>query len=918
MLTLVTGATGLVYEVAWQRYLATLLGSHAEATAAVLGLFLAGLSAGYALFGAVSRRAARVLRVYGIVEAGIGAWALAFPLAFAGVQALSLALPTGASALGFAADVGLAALLVLPPTVLMGGTIPLLTQGLSRSLADATRFHALVYAFNTAGACVGALAAGFVLLPAFGLAAVMFAMGVVNLAVGAAFVALGGPGAPAAPLASAAPRPPALRPLTAIALLVGFAMMVVQTVLNRIAGLAFGSSPYTFSLVVALFVSCIALGSAAVARLPRIPERVLAWNLALLLGWLALLHALLDLAPFLGHALRLPLGRGPLSFYAYQAAVFAALLLAVGPGVALSGATLPLLFHHLKREAGELGRVAGSLYAWNTVGSLLGALVGGHLLLVWLDLDGVLRAALAALAAALAMALALGGARRLAGAALAAGLALVLALPSWDARALSSGLFRAHERLDAGRYTPGAVLDRHYRERALLFYDDDPVASVAVHEFRFDGVLQRAILSNGKPDGSTHGDYATQAMLALLPALLIDRLERAFVVGWGTGVTAGELAALETTREIVVAEISSAVLAADPFFASANLRAAASPKLRSLRGDAYRALLRSESRFDAIISEPSNPWMAGVEMLFSREFLAAAKSRLAPGGAYVQWFHTYESDDATLALVLRTFASVFPDTSVWYSLGGDLLLVGFPEPRPAPSLAALAARMAHADVAAGLRRAGIESAAELAAHELWPLGVLGALPLEGPVHTLAHPRLTYRAARAFFAAGRSRLPPLTTPAARALGLERALVRQLAAAEGGALSEASYAALADEACQHLADLCVSFLADWLRTRPGSPALAARLARLRATPHGEPIAREDVREWAALLTGDPGGASVTPERARRASGLARRYASAAVPFDGRALVSLWARCLPPGSRACERGLAEARALQGAPAR
>jgi spermidine synthase len=874
LLTLVTGATGLVYEVAWQRYLATLLGSHAEATAAVLGLFLAGLSGGYALFGGVSRRARSVLRVYGFVEAGIGVWALAFPLSFAGVQALSLALPAGGGALAFAVDVGLAALLVLPPTLLMGGTIPLLTQGLSRDLADATRFHAWVYACNTAGACLGALAAGFVLLPVFGLSAVVLAMGAVNVAVGAAFVALAGRPEPLPPTSEGA-RPPGLTALVAIALLAGFAMMVVQTVLNRIAGLSFGSSPYAFSLVVALFVSCIALGSAGVARLPRIPERVLAWNLALLLGWLALLHTLLDRAPFLGHALRLPLGRGPLSFYAYQAGAFAALLLAVGPGVVLSGATLPLLFHHLKRHTADLGRAAGSLYAWNTVGSLIGALVGGHLLLVWLDLDGVLRAALGALAVALAIAIALGGGWRLrAGAVLAVSLALVLALPGWDVRALSSGFFRAHARLDAPRYTPATVLDWHYRERSVLFYDDDPVASVAVHEFRFEDERQRAILSNGKPDGSTRGDYGTQALLGLLPALLLDRLERAFVIGYGTGVTAGELAALEGTREVVVAEISSAVLAADPWFASANLRASASPKLRLLRSDAYRALRRSEGRFDAIVSEPSNPWMAGIEMLFSREFLAAAKSRLAPGGVYVQWFHTYESDDATLALVLRTFASVFPDAAVWYSLGGDLLLLGFAEPRPAPGFAELAARMERPDLAAGLRRAGIGSATALAAHELLPMGVLAAMALDGPVHTLLHPRLTYRAARAFFAAGRSRLPPLDAPAAQELGAERSLMRQLAAAEGGALSDASHAALADEACRHVVDVCVALLADWLRMRPASPALAARLGRLRSTPHGEPIPIADVRDYAALLAGRDG---LPPARA---SALAQRYAHPAV--------------------------------------
>jgi spermidine synthase len=184
------------------------------------------------------------------------------------------------------------------------------------------------------------------------------------------------------------------------------------------------------------------------------------------------------------------------------------------------------------------------------------------------------------------------------------------------------------------------------------------------------------------------------ALLGLLPALFEPRLERAFVIGWGTGVTAGELAALSTTREVVVAEISSAVLAADPFFATSNLAVGASPKLRRIRSDAYRALLRSNERFDAIVSEPSNPWMAGVEMLFSREFLQAAKSRLTPDGVYVQWFHCYESDDATLALVLRTFRSVFAEAAVWYTFGDDLLLLGFPQPHADLEPAALAERMA--------------------------------------------------------------------------------------------------------------------------------------------------------------------------------------------------------------------------------
>ncbi len=885
-LTLVTGATGLVYEVAWQRYLATLLGSHAEATAAVLGLFLAGLSAGYALFGAVSRRARSVLRVYGAVEAGIGVLALVFPLAFAGVQRASLALPATGETTGFALDVALSALLVLPSTLLMGGTIPLLTQGLSRSVEDATRFHAFVYAFNTAGAFVGALAGGFVLLPWLGLRDVMFAMGAINLAVGATFVWLGRERAPAGHAGdeTAPARPAPLGAFVAIALLCGFAAMAIQTVWNRLAALSFGSSPYTFSLVVALFVSCIALGSLAVSLLPRIPERWLAWNLGLLLAWFAALHSVMDEAPFVGHVLRLAFGRGTLSFYAFWGAALAALLVAVGPGVMLSGATLPLLFHHAKQHRGDLGGVAGRLYAWNTIGSLAGALIGGHLLLVWFDLDAVHRAALVALAFAFALAVLRTGARRgTAGLALLAALGLVLALPGWDPRALSSGLFRVRTRLPVPHYTPSAVIEALSQGRTLLFYDDDPVASVAVRELTFAGKRQRAIVSNGKPDGSTAGDYATQALLALLPALLLDRLERAFVVGWGTGVTAGELAALDSTREIVVAEISSAVLAADPFFATANLRAAASPKLRRIRSDAYRALLRSHDRFDAIVSEPSNPWMAGIEMLFSREFLLAARSRLAPGGVYVQWFHSYESDDTTLELVLRTFVSVFPETAVWYTVGDDLMLVGFAAPHADPDPAALAEKMARPDLAAGLARAGVDSVTELAAHELLPLGVLAALDLPGPYHTLLHPRLTYRAARAFFSGGRSHLPFSGEGAAGEIGARRSLARRLAANEGGVFSEASYAALVDESCAARADVCTAWLADWLRRRPASPLLAEQRFRWHETLLGEPIRADDVRDLAAVLSGPPTREPLDTAESRRLVALARSHYLPGIPVE-----------------------------------
>ncbi len=200
-LTVLTGFTGLVYEVTWQKCLAILLGSHAEATAAVLAIFLGGLSLGYALFGRVSQKLLatahatgqlpRLLLVYGAVEAAIGLWALAFPALFQAALAVSVRLPFRHDPAAFVADVALTALLIGPPTVLMGATIPLLTQALARSLADATRFHALVYGFNAAGATVGALAAAFFLVPALGIPDTLRSMGALNLLAGGVFAVLG-------------------------------------------------------------------------------------------------------------------------------------------------------------------------------------------------------------------------------------------------------------------------------------------------------------------------------------------------------------------------------------------------------------------------------------------------------------------------------------------------------------------------------------------------------------------------------------------------------------------------------------------------------------------------------------------------------------------------------------------------------
>ena len=246
-----------------------------------------------------SNREPRLFLTYGLVEAAIGLYALCFPWLFGFVHAVSLSMPHTAGGLGFAFDVLLVAALLGLPTVLMGGTIPILTQALSRDLEDATRFHALIYACNTVGAFAGALVGSFVLIPALGLGGTMVWMSALNFIAGGVF-ALFERGAGRVPdeAETEAPHDVAgLRVYAFVGLLSGFALMVLQNVFIRLGGLCLGSSEYTFATVVAVFVLCIALGSFAVSLAPRIPGPTLVINQVALVAYLSFLYLHIEKLP---------------------------------------------------------------------------------------------------------------------------------------------------------------------------------------------------------------------------------------------------------------------------------------------------------------------------------------------------------------------------------------------------------------------------------------------------------------------------------------------------------------------------------------------------------------------------------------------------------------------------------------------
>jgi len=907
VLTVFTGVSGLVYEVAWQKYLATLLGSHSEATAAVLGLYLAGLSIGYSVFGFVSKRVVEhgerygklpmLLFTYGAAEAAIGIYALAFPTFFGWVGSLSQAVSFDSIAAAFAFDVFLSALLVLPPTILMGGTIPMLTQSLSRDANDATRLHALVYAFNTAGAFCGALLAGFLLIPWLGLANVMYATAAINLIAGVVFIIAGRSGNPVAmpPESEGAPKVAGFAQYCLVSLLSGFAMMSLQTVFIRIGGLSFGSSEYTFAMVVSVFVLCIALGSFAVSSLSRIPDWLLAGNQWLFAGALLAIYTQLDKAPYWIHLLRTQFGNGDGDFYAYHLAGGAAFIALAGIPLACSGATLPLLFHHMRREVNDLGSLAGHIYSWNTTGSLLGALSGGYALLFWLDLDDVFRLAVCTLVISAAILTARTGYFRSwiqAASAICLALAFVVGTDGWRPELLSTGLFRDREHFaftDSGAEIAASRLGGE-----IVFYDDDPTMSVTVREQKLSGGrLSRQLMTNGKGDGGTKIDYGTMALAGLIPALHVDSVRTSFVIGLGTGVTAGELANLPAAERVVVAEISPGVIDAAPLFDFANFGISKDPRVELTRGDAYRTLLRTDDRYDVIVSEPSNPWVTGVEMLFSREFLIAARERLSSGGVYAQWYHQYETNNEVLELVLRTYAQVFEHVAVWYGWKSDLLILGFADDYEPPTLEQLEKRFARPHMVTALKRSRIDSFLELVSHELIPYGVVSKLGLEGPIHELYHPRLSHLAGRAFFSNGEAELPFSAFGEAARLGNESTLLSQFVSRRGTSLSEAERNAVTMEACSERFLQCSTYIAAWYADDPTSPLLRRIIQQtsMAGFIFGSGLRENPYKELARLFDNK---LPIPAATLTRSTELFTRYYQHTMPFSHDKLLTAWQRC------------------------
>jgi spermidine synthase len=495
---------------------------------------------------------------------------------------------------------------------------------------------------------------------------------------------------PAAPTAAESPNQPAGAPSSAEAsedksakagflllgiALSGFAAMVYEVAWSRILAMVLGSSVYAFGMMVLVFLIGLSLGSALFARLSRKRSRPVPLFAAILAANAVAGLAAIALVPHLpGLFLRLfPAKDSFFLLQVLQFAVAAALLL---PSALFFGMAFPAAISATTASARAVGRAVGRVNASNTLGTVAGAFLGGFVLIPRFGLRATLMAALTATAAAALTVLWLAGSgargwRR--PASVAAGMALLgLALvPPWPREVLASGAgYFAKQYASAQQFLDAA------RDMELLFYKDGINTTLSVD--RFQG--HRFYRSNGKTDASTYpSDLVVQVLLGQLPMLLHPDPKDVFVLGLGTGTSAAAVARYPV-RSIDIVDIEPAGKEAVRFFEPENRDILSDPRVRYTAADGRNFLLARQRKYDVIICDPSDVWVAGVANLFTREFYELARSRLKPGGVFVQWWHTHALHPDEMKLIVGTLRRVFPYSSYWRPNFGDVIVVGTPEP----------------------------------------------------------------------------------------------------------------------------------------------------------------------------------------------------------------------------------------------
>jgi spermidine synthase len=669
-----SGCAALIYQIVWFQVLQLVIGSSDVSLAVLLGTFMGGMCAGSLLLVKYVSAVRHPLNVYAWLEALIAFSGAMLIVLMPLVSRLYTMVDGGPASVALRAIV--CVLLLLPPTALMGATLPAISRYV-QATPQGLSWLGFFYGGNIVGAVVGCISAGFYLLRKFDLTTAALVAVAINLIVAALGFALSrqapytpsDAGARSQKLDDSTPAPWMPRGVYAAIALSGLTALGAEVVWTRLLSLMFGATTYAFSIILGVFLAGLGVGSIAGSWLARDAKQP-----RIMLGWAQILLAFATAWGAYMIARELPWWPinellAPSPWLVFQVDLARALF-AVLPAAVLWGASFPLALAAANRDGGadrnpDPGATVGRVYAANTLGAIIGALVTGLVLIPWIGTRGAQQVFIVvSVVSGLAVMLPLSSPRRLSarfgsGNAIAslgmAGAALYFAL---QVPAIPVGLI-AWGRSLSWQGTPNA-----------LYWGEGMNASIAVTE---DASGYRNFHVSGKVEASTEPqDMRLQRLLGHLSVLMHDEPKDVLVVGFGAGATAGAISIHPTVRRVVICEIEPLIpKVVSRYFASANHGVAESGKASFVYDDARHYVLTTREKFDVITSDPIHPWVRGAATLYTQEYFEHVKAHLNPGGVVTQWVPLYESTPDVVRSELATFFSVFPNGTVWRNDNDD-------------------------------------------------------------------------------------------------------------------------------------------------------------------------------------------------------------------------------------------------------
>jgi spermidine synthase len=677
LLFLVSGSTGLLYEVAFGKLLGYVFGATAYAVSTVLASFMGGLALGAHIGGKHAGRFEKPLKAYGVLEILVGFVCAISPVALEALTRVYVTLAQKAPdslATITALRATMAVLIVIIPTVAMGATLPILSRVVAgESGAGSEKRLATLYAINTAGGAFGALTSAYVILPWLGVRGTIWAAAIANIIIGSAAFFLGSRAEKVSSesyevkTSAAAPNPTTNaiereNTMLAFAFASGFVVFAAEVVETHLLALLIGNSAYAFGLMLAVFLVCLAVGA---ARSHEFAKRHGDRAMAVGLGAAAL--SLAVTMPLWAEMPRLFLfaGKHVFSWGGREIVrALAALVILAIPTVFL-GTTFPLLLGRVAARRDVAARV-GRLTVANTVGTIFGSILTGYFVLPWLGSQGSLTAVTIVLALAAIIAQRTfvdkpwSDKRAIVFPALAA--LIVIIAPAWNIARMTNG---ANVYFTAG--PPPDSIERVWEDV------HGGVTSVA----RRGDVL--TLYTNGKFQGDNGAEMPAQRRFAHFPSMFVKNEERALVIGLGTGTTLGTIAAYPW-KHIEVVEISPSIVEASrKYFSGPARNSLSDPRVILALEDGRNHLLVSPHRYDLVTMELTSVWFAGASNLYSHEFYELVKARMAPQGIFQQWVQLHHIRRRELAAIVRTLRGVFPHVALFVG-GAQGIIVASTEP----------------------------------------------------------------------------------------------------------------------------------------------------------------------------------------------------------------------------------------------